>query len=150
MTTATTHVPHFHRSPAIASLAALLALSLAACGPKPPASDTAPPASADATAPSAGEPAAPPAEAANPPAVATTPEPPAPGEAAAQCKAEAAQAFVGKEATDATVADAKAAAGAKGDVRVIKPGQPVTMDYRADRLNVEVDERKAIVRITCG
>ena len=37
-----------------------------------------------------------------------------------------------------------------GDVRVIKPGQAVTMDYRGDRLNVEVDAHNAIVRITCG
>jgi hypothetical protein len=69
---------------------------------------------------------------------------------AAQCNAAAAQSFVGKEATEATVADAQRAAGAKGDVRVIKPGQAVTMDYRADRLNVEVDARNAIARITCG
>ncbi|HVI59586.1 MAG TPA: I78 family peptidase inhibitor [Luteimonas sp.] len=139
-----------NRRPAvIASLGTLCALALAACAPKP-TTDGAPPAD---TAPAATEPAPAAADAATPPAAATTPEADAaPGapDMSAQCSADAAQSFVGKEATDATVADAKAAAGAKGDVRVIKPGQPVTMDFRGDRLNVEVDERNAIVRITCG
>ena len=78
------------------------------------------------------------------------PVPAAPAEAAAACHADAAQAFIGKQADEATVAQARQAAGANGDVRVIKPGQPVTMDYRGDRLNVEVDEHGAITRITCG
>lgn len=70
--------------------------------------------------------------------------------AAAPCNAEPAQAFIGKQADEATIAATRDAAGAKGDVRVIKPGQPVTMDYRQDRLNVEVDDHGAIVRINCG
>lgn len=35
-------------------------------------------------------------------------------------------------------------------VRVIEPGQPVTMDYRAARVNISVNERGAIIGITCG
>jgi hypothetical protein len=35
-------------------------------------------------------------------------------------------------------------------VRVIRPGEPVTMDYRANRLNVELDDGDKIVRIFCG
>lgn len=73
-----------------------------------------------------------------------------PGEAPAQCSADAAQSYIGQDADEATVAQAKTAAGATGPVRVIKPGQAVTMDFRADRLNVEVDDGNAIVRITCG
>jgi len=69
---------------------------------------------------------------------------------AMQCNADAAQSFVGQQAGDDVVAQAQAAAGAKGAVRVIKPGQAVTMDFRADRLNVEVDEQGVIVRISCG
>ena len=75
---------------------------------------------------------------------------PAPGDAATQCSADAAQSFVGQEASEATIAQAQAATGATGALRVIKPGQPVTMDFRADRLNVEVDDDNTIVRITCG
>ena len=118
----------FSRPSFLVSLAAVLALSLGACA-----------SSQDDTAPSA------------PPTSATeaTPATP-PGDAAAQCNAGAAQSFVGQEATEATVAEAQTAAGATGAVRVIKPGQAVTMDFRGDRLNVEVDERNAIVRITCG
>ncbi|MFC3716253.1 I78 family peptidase inhibitor [Luteimonas soli] len=74
----------------------------------------------------------------------------APADAATQCNADAAQSYIGQDASEATVAQAKAAAGATGALRVIKPGQPVTMDFRADRLNVEVDDGNAIVRISCG
>lgn len=141
-----------NRRPAtIASLAMLCALALAACAPQP-STDGTPPADAAPAAPETAPPT-PAADAADPSTGTTAPEadaPPAAPDMAAQCNADAAQSFVGKEATDATVADAKAAAGAKGDVRVIKPGQPVTMDFRGDRLNVEVDERNLVVRITCG
>src|SRR3546814_5427836 len=75
---------------------------------------------------------------------------PAPADMATQCDADAAQSYIGQDASEATVAEAKAAAGATGALRVIKPGQQVTMDFRADRLNVEVDDDNAIVRITCG
>jgi hypothetical protein len=39
---------------------------------------------------------------------------------------------------------------APGPVRVIRPNQPVTMDYRADRLNLELDARDRIIRVFCG
>lgn len=35
-------------------------------------------------------------------------------------------------------------------VRIIAPGTAVTMDYRADRLNVETDEAGIITRVYCG
>jgi len=35
-------------------------------------------------------------------------------------------------------------------VRVIHPGQAVTMDYRGDRVNIKVNERNAIVGVSCG
>lgn len=75
---------------------------------------------------------------------------PVPADAATQCDADAAQSYVGQEASDTTIAQAQDATGATGALRVIKPGQPVTMDFRADRLNVEVDDDNTIVRITCG
>lgn len=34
--------------------------------------------------------------------------------------------------------------------RVIFPGQPVTMDYRAERLNVEIGKDDKIARVYCG
>lgn len=35
-------------------------------------------------------------------------------------------------------------------VRVIRPGEAVTMDYRGDRVNIKVNERNAIVGVSCG
>lgn len=116
--------------------AALLALSLAACTSNPdPAPDTAPPAVSETPTPATP--------------AGSTPAPAAP-DMAATCNAEAAQSFVGMQASELNVAEAKTAAGAKGDVRVIAPGQAVTMDYRGDRLNVEVDDGNVITRISCG
>lgn len=34
--------------------------------------------------------------------------------------------------------------------RVIFPGQPMTMDYRADRLNVEIGSDDIVRRVYCG
>ena len=34
--------------------------------------------------------------------------------------------------------------------RVIFPGMPVTMDYRAERMNVEVGSGDKVVRVFCG
>ncbi|MDM7932322.1 I78 family peptidase inhibitor [Tabrizicola sp.] len=36
------------------------------------------------------------------------------------------------------------------DVRVIRHGMAMTMDYRADRLNFWLDRRDVIERVTCG
>lgn len=115
-----------------------LALLLAACaqdGGAQTSSQQVP----QALTPTMPAPAPPPADAA-----------PANDDATAACDAAPAQAFLGKPADEATVAAARDAAGATGDLRVIKPGQPVTMDYRHDRLNVEVDDHNVIVRIHCG
>ncbi|WP_322867329.1 I78 family peptidase inhibitor [Aquicoccus sp. G2-2] len=35
-------------------------------------------------------------------------------------------------------------------LRIIAPGQPVTMDFRAERLNVETDAAGRIVKLSCG
>ncbi len=37
-----------------------------------------------------------------------------------------------------------------GPLRVIRPGMAVTMDYSPDRLNIEVDAREIITRVSCG
>lgn len=34
--------------------------------------------------------------------------------------------------------------------RVIEPGMSVTMDFRADRLNIDLNDRRAIVGLRCG
>lgn len=65
------------------------------------------------------------------------------------CKAEAAQGLVGRSASEAVVKQAVTASGAKS-VRVIPHDGMVTMDYRGDRLNIQLDEQGKIVAITCG
>lgn len=37
-----------------------------------------------------------------------------------------------------------------GPLRVIRPGMAVTMDYSPSRLNIEVDAREIITRVSCG
>lgn len=34
-------------------------------------------------------------------------------------------------------------------VRIIRPGDPVTMDFRPDRLNISLDETDRIVAVEC-
>ena len=35
-------------------------------------------------------------------------------------------------------------------IRILRPGQPMTMDYRAERLNIEIGPDERIVRLFCG
>jgi len=35
-------------------------------------------------------------------------------------------------------------------VRIIEPGMAVTMDYSETRLNIELDEKGTIARLSCG
>lgn len=39
---------------------------------------------------------------------------------------------------------------ASGPVRVLRPGEAVTLEFRGDRLNVALDARDRIVRVYCG
>jgi hypothetical protein len=67
----------------------------------------------------------------------------------AQCRAAAAQEFLGQEAQGRTVDEARAHAGALRS-RVIRPGDAVTMDADPLRLNLEVDAGGTIRRLRCG
>jgi hypothetical protein len=35
-------------------------------------------------------------------------------------------------------------------VRILRPGMAVTMDYRPDRLNIEIDAQEKIARVHCS
>lgn len=65
------------------------------------------------------------------------------------CDAKAAQEYVGQVLDEALGERIKTATAARG-VRVIRPGMAVTMDYRADRLNIEIDDDNRIVKVHCG
>lgn len=121
----------------------IVLLTLAACAPMAPnassKSDAPPEAGAVEGSPGSGE-------------VQPVPEEQirvGPGLGEETCNAEAAQSLVGRSASEAVVKQAVAASGAKS-VRVIPHDGMVTMDYRGDRLNIQLDEHGKIVAITCG
>ena len=68
---------------------------------------------------------------------------------AMQCDAERAHWAIGRAATADVVEEVRAATQSR-DVRVIHPGQAVTMDFSPVRVNIHVNERNAITSITCG
>ena len=67
----------------------------------------------------------------------------------AACHADAAQHFVGKPVSQDTLNAAQKAASA-AHVRHLKHDQPMTMDFRADRLNIIENNQGMIEQIRCG
>ena len=65
------------------------------------------------------------------------------------CNAARAQSLVGRPATSALAAEALRLTGA-GMMRWLRPGQIVTMEYREDRLNIELDASNRVRGIRCG
>ncbi len=59
------------------------------------------------------------------------------------------QTAVGQTATQAVVDKVIADTGSR-NARVIKPDQAVTMDYREDRVNINVDANNVITAVKCG
>lgn len=75
--------------------------------------------------------------------------PPATIDGPENCDAGAASALIGRPATSELAAEALRLTGARS-VRWIQPGQAVTMDYRAGRLNIHLDSKNLTERFTCG
>ena len=67
-----------------------------------------------------------------------------PGAAPGSCAADAHQDWVGQRVD--VLNDADLPEG----TRVLFPTTPATMDYREDRMNVEVDKSDVISRVFCG
>ena len=65
------------------------------------------------------------------------------------CNAARAQALIGRIATTELGSEAARLTGASA-LRWIQPNTAVTMDYRPDRLNIELDAQNRITRIRCG
>lgn len=74
---------------------------------------------------------------------------PVKGETGHVCNAEPAQHLVGRPATQELAAEAMRLTGA-GMMRWIPEGAMVTMDYRPDRLNIELDGENKVAKIRCG
>lgn len=66
-----------------------------------------------------------------------------------RCNATAAQWAIGKTNTEHNVNEARQRAGAYM-VRVLRPGQPTTREFNAERLNLEVDATGRIIKSFCG
>lgn len=128
---------HLRTTLPAAVLSASLALLLGACAPSPE------PAPAEPAAPATPDPAPAPAPQASIDLV------PDDEEMSATCDAEPVQGLIGQEATEATVTKATADSGS-ASVRVLKPGDAATMDFREDRLNINTDDAGVIERISCG
>lgn len=79
---------------------------------------------------------------------APAPEAAPPADATA-CDATQAQWLVGKTPGPADADQAKADARAAG-VRLLKPDQPVSLEFNAARLNIELDEKGVAVSVRCG
>lgn len=71
------------------------------------------------------------------------------GDTPKQCNADALQSFVGLKITS-DITEKIRSQSSSGSVRVIRPNQPVTMDYSATRVNVHLDKDDRITMITCG
>lgn len=72
-----------------------------------------------------------------------------PVEGGGKCDAAPVQALVGSTLTEAMQQDALKRSGARS-LRVIPPGTAVTMDFREDRLNIDVDAAGKVTGVKCG
>lgn len=66
-----------------------------------------------------------------------------------RCNPTGAQWAVGKSNTESNVNEARKRSGAYM-ARVLRPGQPTTREFNAERLNLEVDATGRIVAARCG
>jgi hypothetical protein len=66
-----------------------------------------------------------------------------------RCEASRAQGLVGQASSSALGSRALQLTGARS-IRWIRPGDAVTMDYREDRLNIELDARGRVAAVRCG
>jgi hypothetical protein len=113
------------------SLMLLTGLALMACTPADQTTETA---STETATPASTPPADP----------AATPAPPSTDPAADTCNMAQYAVLVGKPATDPMVPAASAT------VRIIKPGDQVTMDHQPTRLNIEVGASGMVTAVRCG
>jgi hypothetical protein len=68
---------------------------------------------------------------------------------AGSCDAAKAQSLVGEQESAAIAEQARQKSGAR-TVRWLRPGQIVTMEYRNDRLSLQLDAHGKIIAIRCG
>ena len=82
-------------------------------------------------------------------APAPLPAPAQPGRGDNECKAVDAQFAVGQNADAALLEQARQRSGSR-IARILRPGQMVTMEYSAERLNLDVDASGKVASVRCG
>ena len=65
------------------------------------------------------------------------------------CNAAPAQSLIGRSASPALADEARRLSGARV-WRWLRPGQIVTMEFRADRLNIRLDAQDRVEGLSCG
>ncbi|MEB3097315.1 I78 family peptidase inhibitor [Achromobacter sp. D10] len=65
------------------------------------------------------------------------------------CDAAALQSQIGQKATPSVMEDLRTRSGS-ATARMLRPGQLVTMEYNATRLNLIVDDKDIMTAIRCG
>lgn len=94
-----------------------------------------------------GNAGSPPTSGGTPGTVVTAPAPtPAP---VALCDAGPAQSAVGQNSTASVMESARVRSGAQV-ARILRPGQMITKEFNAQRLNLEVDASGRIIAVRCG
>ena len=66
-----------------------------------------------------------------------------------RCEASGADFTVGKPATAELLEQARKASGSQM-ARILKPHDMITLEYRSERLNLNVDEQGVVTRVNCG
>lgn len=82
-------------------------------------------------------------------AVPSEPAPPVHGETGYVCDDSKAQRLVGQIAQTETGSEVLRLTGARL-LRWMRPGDMVTMDFRQDRVSVELDSQNRVSRVRCG
>lgn len=77
------------------------------------------------------------------------PSPQSAAEISGDCNVDNLSGVLGQTASVALIEQVQQQANAK-TLRVLAPGDAATMDYNAQRLNIDIDESEVIIRLTCG
>lgn len=75
--------------------------------------------------------------------------PAAPASNDGRCEASGADFALGKQASAELLEQARKASGSQM-ARILKPHDVVTLEYRSERLNLNVDEQGRVTRVNCG
>ncbi|WP_194790422.1 I78 family peptidase inhibitor [Pseudomonas sp. UFMG81] len=66
-----------------------------------------------------------------------------------RCEASGADFTIGKPGTPELLEQARKASGSQM-ARILKPHDVITLEYRSERLNLNVDEKGVVTRVNCG